>query len=215
MYIIFLGAPGAGKGTQAASVARELNLMHIASGDLFRQAVERGDKLGSKVKAYIDKGILVPDEITIQMILERVSALDCQDGVILDGFPRTVEQAKALDRALGERGQVVDRALYIRVSSEELLRRLSGRWICHQCQKPYHTLSSPPQVPGVCDRCGGELYQREDDQEETVRRRLEVYLAQTAPVIDYYRGQGKLLEVNGEQGVEEVGRELLRVLGTP
>jgi adenylate kinase len=211
LYLILLGAPGAGKGTQAGALSQKLGLTHIATGDLFREAIQKETELGKRVKDYVEKGLLVPDDITIELLLERIEALD--SGLILDGFPRTLEQAKALDRALGERDRRVDRALYIRVSSEELLRRLSGRWICRRCQAPYHAQSSPPRVPGVCDNCGGELYQREDDTEETVRKRLEVYFAQTAPVIEYYKGQAKLVEVDGEGEVEAVGRRLVAALG--
>ena len=160
MYIIFLGAPGAGKGTQAANVAQELKLVHIASGDLFRQALEKGTELGIKAKSYMEKGVLVPDEITIGMVLERISAPDCKRGVILDGFPRNLEQAEALDKALAKQGKAIDKVIYIKVSEEELLKRLSGRWICRQCQTPYHVVNSPPKVWGKCDKCGGELYQR-------------------------------------------------------
>lgn len=212
MYIIFLGAPGAGKGTQAASVARELNLVHIASGDLFRQAVEQGDELGSKVKAYIDKGMLVPDEITIRMILGRISAPDCQAGVILDGFPRNLGQAKALDEALKQRNKAIDWALYIKVPDEELIKRLSRRWLCRNCQTPYHSRSSPPKVWNKCDLCGGELYQRPDDRAETVKKRLKVYFTETAPLIEYYKQQGKLLEIDGEGSVDNVTSRIISAL---
>ena len=198
MYIIVLGAPGVGKGTQAASIARELNLVHIASGDLFRQAVEQGTGLGRQAKSYMEMGRLVPDEITIRMVLERISAPDCEPGVILDGFPRNMEQAKAIDKVV-----------YIRVSEDELIRRLSGRWICRHCQTPYHAINSPPKVGGRCDKCGGELYQRPDDSAETVKERLQVYFAETALLIDYYAGTGKLLEVDGEGSIEEVGRRII------
>ena len=212
MRLILLGAPGAGKGTQAQAISRELGLPHIASGDLFREAQEKGTELGLMAKSYMEKGALVPDEITVRMILERISAPDSEGGFVLDGFPRTLEQAEALDRALSGRGENIDKAVYIKVSNEELIRRLSGRWICRSCQAPYHTISSPPKVEGRCDRCGGELYQRADDQEETVRKRLEVYFNQTAPLIDYYLKAGRLLEVNGEQGIDEVERELIAAL---
>lgn len=211
MYLILLGAPGAGKGTQAGVLSRDLGLTHIATGDLFREAIKKETGLGKRVKDFVEKGLLVPDEITIELLLERIEALE--GGIVLDGFPRTLEQARALDGALGDRGRAVDSAVYIRVSSEELLRRLSGRWICRECQTPYHAQSSPPRVPGVCDRCDGELYQREDDTAETVRKRLEVYFAQTAPVIDFYRGQAKLVEVNGEQEVDVVGADMVGALG--
>jgi len=212
MYIVFLGAPGAGKGTQAAIVAQKLNLAHIASGDLFRQAIEAGTELGRRAKSYMEKGALVPDELTIKMVLERLSAPECRSGVILDGFPRNSEQAKALDRALKERGKAIDRAVYIKVSEAELLKRLSGRWICRNCQTPYHIINSPPKVWGRCDKCGGELYQRPDDTAETVKQRLKVYFAQTAPLIDYYSGVGKLLEIDGEGDVNEVSERIVAAL---
>jgi adenylate kinase len=213
VYIIFLGAPGAGKGTQAATVAQELNLVVIASGDLFRQSLEQGTELGLRAKSYMEKGTLVPDEITIRMVLERISAPDCEPGVILDGFPRNLEQAKALDKALLEQGKAIDKVVYIKVSPQELLNRLSGRWICRNCQTPYHAISSPPKVWGKCDNCGGELYQRPDDTVETVKKRLEVYFAQTVPLIDYYTQADKLLEVDGEGSVNEVGRRIVTALG--
>ncbi len=215
MYIIFLGAPGAGKGTQAAIVAQELGLVHIASGDLFRQALEQGTELGIQAKSYMEKGMLVPDAITIRMVLERILAPDCEPGVILDGFPRNMEQATALDEALLEQGKAIDKVVYIKVSQQELLNRLSGRWICRQCQTPYHAINSPPKVWGKCDNCGGELYQRPDDTVETVKKRLEVYFAQTAPLIDYYTKADKLLEIDGEGSVNEVGRRIVATLGKP
>ena len=215
MYIIFLGAPGAGKGTQAAIVAQELGLVHIASGDLFRQALEQGTELGIQAKSYMEKGMLVPDAITIRMVLERILAPDCEPGVILDGFPRNLEQATALDKALLEQGKAIDKVVYIKVSQQEFLNRLSERWVCRQCQTPYHAINSPPKVGGKCDNCGGELYQRPDDTVETVKKRLEVYFAQTAPLIDYYTQADKLLEVDGEGSVNEVGRRIVTALAKP
>lgn len=212
MYIILLGAPGAGKGTQAASVAQELGLVHIATGDLFREATEKGSKLGEQVKSYMEKGILVPDEVTIQVVLERMSAPDCEVGVILDGFPRNLEQAKALDRSLALQGRAIDVVIYMRVSEEELLRRLSGRWICRNCQAVYHATDSPPKTWGKCDRCGGELYQRPDDTAEIVKKRLKVYFAETAPLIRYYAQKGKLLEVDGEGSPDEVSKRIVAAL---
>jgi len=208
VYIIFLGAPGAGKGTQAAELARERELVHIATGDLFRQALERGTELGLKAKSYMEKGVLVPSQITISMVLERLSAPDCAGGVILDGFPRNLEQAEALDKALSHQGKAIDKVVYIKVAEEELLKRLSGRWICRQCQAPYHATDSPPKVQGKCDKCGGELYQRPDDNETSVKKRLEVYFAETAPLIDYYTRGSKLLEIDGEGGVAEVAKRI-------
>lgn len=212
MYIIFLGAPGAGKGTQAAAVAQQLNLVHIASGDLFRQALEQGTKLGIRAKSYMEKGVLVPDEITIQMVLERMAAPDCETGVILDGFPRNLPQAEALDKALIQQSKAIDKAVYIKVSKEELLKRLSGRWICRHCQTVYNIIDSPPEVWGKCDKCGGELYQRPDDTAQTVKKRLEVYFAETAPLIDYYARRGKLLVIDGEGSVDEVTQRIVAVL---
>ena len=212
MYIIFLGAPGAGKGTQAADVAQELNLIHIASGDLFRQALEQGTELGIKAESYMERGVLVPDQITIGMVLERISAPDCEGGAILDGFPRNLEQAEALDKALAQQSKAIDKVVYIEVSEEELLKRLSGRWICRQCQTPYHITNSPPKVWGKCDKCGGELYQRPDDTVENIRKRLEVYSVETAPLIDYYARVDKLLEIDGEGGVDEVGGRIIAAL---
>ncbi len=209
MYIVLLGAPGAGKGTQAVILARELNLAHIATGDLFRQALEQGTELGLEAKAYMEKGRLVPDEITIRMVLELILAPDCERGAILDGFPRNVNQAKALDEALARQAKAIDRVLYIKVSEAELVKRLGGRWICRQCQTPYHAIDSPPKVRGKCDRCGGELYQRPDDAPETVKKRLEVYFDETTPVIDYYMQADKLLAVDGEGSVDEVARRIV------
>ena len=212
MYIIFLGAPGAGKGTQAANAARELGLVHIASGDLFRQALEEGTELGLKAKSYMEKGVLVPDQITIGMVLERISAPDLKGGAILDGFPRNLEQAESLDKALAGEGKAIDKVIYIKVSEEELLKRLGGRWICRQCQTPYHATNSPPKVWGKCDECGGELYQRPDDTEESIKKRLEVYSVETAPLIDYYTQQGKLVEIDGGDGVDVVGRRIVAAI---
>lgn len=212
MQVILLGAPGAGKGTQAGFISQELGMAHIASGDLFREALNKGTELGMLAKPYMEKGLLVPDEITINLILERIAAADCSKGFILDGFPRTLKQAQALDKALSEKSQGIDRALYIKVSEEELLRRLSGRWICRQCQTPYHIVYSPPKAAGKCDKCGGELYQRADDTVEAVKKRLEVYFAQTAPLIEYYQKVGKLVEIDGDQSIEEVGKDSVGAL---
>lgn len=212
MYAILLGGPGAGKGTQADLISRRLGLAHIASGDLFRQEQASGSELGKIAKSYMEKGQLVPDEVTVKMILGRISQPDCASGILLDGFPRTLEQAKALDEALGKSNQGIDLVLHIKVPSESLVRRLSGRWICRECQTPYNVVEAPPKVAGKCDKCGGELYQRADDAEETVQKRLDVYVAQTAPLIEYYASAGKLAEVNGEQGIEQVGRDLIAAI---
>ena len=212
MYIIFLGAPGSGKGTQAAYVAQKLNLVHFASGDLFRQAVEQGTELGMQVKSYMEKGVLVPDQVTIQVVLERISAPDCEPGVVFDGFPRNLKQAEALDKALVQQAKAIDKVVYIKVPEEELIKRLSGRWVCRNCQTPYHAVDSPPKVWGRCDKCGGELYQRPDDTVEVVKKRLEVHFAQTAPLIDYYNQAGKLLEIDGKGEVNEVGERIIAAL---
>jgi len=212
MYIIMLGAPGAGKGTQAAVLSQEIRLPHVASGDLFRQALEQKTDLGLLAKKYMDSGDLVPDKVTITMILEKINQPDCASGCLLDGFPRTLEQAKALDTAVAEQGKSIDKAIYIEVPSEELIKRLSGRWLCRNCQTPYHTISSPPKIPGKCDKCDGELYQRSDDNEETVKERLDVFFTQTVPILDYYRKQGKLIEVNGNLGIQEVARKIISTL---
>jgi len=212
VYIILLGAPGAGKGTQAVMLAEKLNLVQVASGDLFRQALQQKTELGLKAKSYMDKGQLVPDEITIQMVLERLAAPDCEKGAILDGFPRNTGQAEALDKALAQQSKAIDKVVYVMVSEVELLKRLSGRWICRNCQAPYQAVDSPPKVAGKCDRCGGELYQRADDNEETVKKRLEVYFAETSPLIDYYNRTGKLLEINGEGSPADINRRIVAVL---
>ncbi|MFH1662418.1 MAG: adenylate kinase [Chloroflexota bacterium] len=212
MYIIILGAPGAGKGTQAINIAREMKMAHIASGGLFRQAVVRGDELGAKVKDYMSKGMLVPDEVTIQMILQRLASDDCKNGVLLDGFPRNIKQAKVLEEALKEQGKAIDKALYIEVSEEELIRRLTSRWACRQCQTSYQGRNNPPGEDEKCKLCGGELYQRADDNKETIKKRLGVYFTDTMPVIEYYRKQGKLLEINGEGDVEVITGRILGAL---
>jgi adenylate kinase len=212
MFLVFLGAPGAGKGTQAAVVAGKLGLAHIASGDLFRQALEKGTELGKSVKAYMDKGALVPDDVTIQLISARLNEPDSKSGCVFDGFPRTIEQAKALDKMMASRGQAIDKSIYIEVPEKELLKRLTGRWICRKCQAPYHEISSPPKVSGKCDKCSGELYQRADDNEQTIKERLKVYFAQTTPVLDYYKAEGKLAAVDGNRGIEEVSEKIIDVL---
>ncbi len=213
MYIVFLGASGAGKGTQAVRVAQTLNLDHLATGDLFRQEQFQNSETSRLIRSYMDKGKLVPDEITIRMVSEHLSVADDTSGVIFDGFPRNLKQAEALDNVLAERGQVLDKVVYIKVSEKELLSRLSGRWICRKCQTPYHTVTAAPKVRGKCDRCGGALYQRADDTEETVKKRLSVYFAETAPLVDYYARSGKLLEIDGEGSLESVERRIVESLG--
>jgi len=212
MNVVLLGAPGAGKGTQAANLLNELGVVHVASGDLFRRALGEETELGLLAKSYMEKGELVPDEVTINMVLERIRQQDCADGVLFDGFPRTLSQAEALDDKLAAEGKQIDKVVYIEVPAEELVKRLSGRWICRECQTPYHEQSSPPKSPGRCDKCGGELYQRADDKEETVRERLKVFFSQTVPIVDYYDRQGKLLRVDGNRGIEDVSATIIEVL---
>ncbi len=187
--------------------------VHVSSGDLFREVRESDTELGRLVKSYYDRGALVPDDVTIEMILDRLARPDCANGVLLDGFPRTLAQGEALDKALAKRGHKVDQAVYLRVGEPELLRRLSGRWLCRNCGAPYHAVTAPPKQAGRCDRCGGELYQRPDDTEETALNRLKVYFDSTVPLIGYYQQQGALVEVNGEQDVEAVREAMLAILG--
>jgi adenylate kinase len=212
LYLILLGAPGAGKGTQAEHLVERCGLVHVASGDLFRQNIAQGTPLGQQAQTYVEQGLLVPDDLTVGMVMERLARPDCQAGVLLDGFPRTVAQAEALQAALARQGQRLDAVLYIKVPTEVLLNRLSGRLLCRQCQAVYHTLFNPPKVPGMCDACGGELYQRVDDSRKTAQRRLDVYFAQTTPLIEYYRKLGLLREINGDQDIPAVGAELVKAI---
>ncbi len=212
MHIVLIGAPGAGKGTQAATMARELGLAHIASGDMFRDAMALGTRRGLVAKAFVERGELVPDEITVGMVMDRLAQDDAKKGCILDGFPRNIPQAEALDLAMRNRGTRVDEALHLAVSREELLRRLSGRWLCRTCQTSYHDVFNPPAQTGRCDVCGGELYQRDDDSRATAERRLSVYFEQTAPLIDYYRRQCILDEVDGEQSILDVHEGMLAAI---
>ncbi len=214
MYVILLGLPGAGKGTQAAYISSKTGLAHITTGELFRENIRQSTELGLQAKPYYDAGELVPDEFTIGMLLERISGPDCARGFLLDGFPRSLEQARALDRALNSRSGAIDRVLYIKVSSDELIARLSGRWSCPQCSAVYHERNMPPRVPGVCDNCGAQLYQRDDDRPDVVCTRLEVNMAQVDRLVQYYRSQGKLAEIDGEQDVESVSKSLLTALGS-
>jgi adenylate kinase len=201
---MLLGAPGAGKGTQAEHLRNDLNLTHIASGDLFRENLKNETELGKLAKSYMDKGELVPDDVTIKMVQERLSRPDTQNGVLFDGFPRTLPQAKALADMMAGLNRKLSGVLYLKVSDEELVSRLAGRWICRSCQTPYHTKFNPPTQAGICDVCGGSLYQRDDDKPETVRARLVTFHNQTAPLIDYYRQEGLLTEVEGEGEVSNI-----------
>lgn len=208
-----MGPPGAGKGTQAQRLVEVLGIVHVATGDLFRAAISQGTPLGREAKKYLDAGQLVPDEVTVGMVRERLQQPDCQKGFLLDGFPRTVPQAEALGEILAGAGQDLDAVLNIDVPEEKLVARLTGRRVCRQCGANYHVEYNPPRVPGVCDRCGGELYQRSDDTEETVRRRLEVYRQQMAPLLSYYRNLGLLKEINGDQSMEDVFKAIMQALG--
>lgn len=205
-----LGAPGAGKGTQAGALARKLNLVHIATGDLFRKAAGEGTELGLMVKSYMEKGLLVPDEITIKMLLERMNSIDAEKGAILDGFPRNLVQAEALDEALRHGNKSINEVIYIKVTTEKLMRRLSGRWICRNCQTPFHASSSPPRVAGKCDLCGGELYQRDDDKPETVKKRIRIYLREIESLVSYYTAQDKLVVIDGEGSIDEVAEWIMK-----
>jgi adenylate kinase len=212
VFVVLLGPPGAGKGTQAQRIAAARGLVHISTGDMFREHVRNQTELGQLAKTNMDRGELVPDDLTIRMLLERISRPDAGRGAMFDGFPRNVVQAAALDRALAERGAKIDRALLISVSDEELVSRLAGRWMCRSCGALYHERNDPPKTPGICDRCGGELYQREDDRPEVVRARLE---NQKPPedLIEHYRKLGVLREIDGEQSLDAVTGLLLEALG--
>ena len=196
--VAFLGPPGAGKGTQARDLAQEWRVPHLATGDMLREAVAAGTPLGREAKGYMDQGALVPDDVIIRMMGERLGKADAGRGFILDGFPRTIAQAEALAKLLKDLGQTLDTVIYFDVSEPELLRRLTGRRVCRACGHSYHMTSNPPKRAGVCDECGGELYQRDDDAETTVRKRLDVYQRQTAPLLDYYRQRSLLATVSGE-----------------
>ncbi len=211
-YIILLGAPGAGKGTQAELLRERIDLAHVASGDLFRENVSKGTPLGKLAKAYMDKGELVPDDVTVRMVVERISRPDCVQGVVFDGFPRTEAQARALDAALAAEGKKITRVLLVDVRDQTLVDRLSARWLCPIDGLVYNTLTNPPAVSGRCDKDNGVLYQREDDKPETVRRRLEVYHTQTRPLIDYYRQAGLLAVIDGERNIELVQTDLVKAV---
>jgi adenylate kinase len=210
--LVLLGAPGAGKGTQAHILARHLGLPRVATGDLFRAAVRDGTPLGIAAKEYMDRGALVPDEVTVDMLLERLAAPDASRGVILDGFPRTRSQAEALDHALEARGTTVDAALYVDVPSEELLARLTGRWLCEAAGHTYHETAYPPRVAGVCDICGSRLIQRDDDKPDVVRARLEKQLGALADVVAHYRAAGVLQTVDGRRPIASVSNDLLNCI---
>ena len=209
MRIILLGPPGAGKGTHAGTLAELKNVPHVASGDLFRKHQQEQSELGILAASFMSKGELVPDEVTIRMIKQRLEEPDCTDGIILDGFPRTVAQANALDELLTSLETGLDLVLYIAVSEDELVKRLGGRITCRNCQTPYNLVSSPPKNENVCDQCEGELYQRPDDTSDAVRQRIQVFAKQTEPLVEYYTAKGILVEIDGEQDITEVKQSLV------
>ncbi|MDI6695461.1 MAG: adenylate kinase [Anaerolineales bacterium] len=211
-YVVLLGPPGAGKGTQAQIISKTMDLPHISSGDIFRENMKNQTELGRQAKGYMDRGELVPDDLTIAMIRERLSRPDCARGALLDGFPRTPPQAQALDGMLAEFNGRVNAVPYIKVAENVLIERLTGRWTCRAQGHVFHEKFNPPEKPGVCDYDGSELYQRDDDKAETVANRIKVYFAQTMPLIDYYQKAGLLIEVDGAQPIEKVTADLLEAL---
>ncbi|HJA93687.1 MAG TPA: adenylate kinase [Candidatus Eisenbergiella merdipullorum] len=213
MKIIMLGAPGAGKGTQAKMIAEKYGLPHISTGDIFRANIKNGTELGKEAKEYMDKGLLVPDELTVRLLLDRVAQDDCKNGYVLDGFPRTIPQAEVLDQELSKMGEKVDYAINVDVPDENIVNRMSGRRACLNCGATYHIVSIPPKKEGICDVCGSELVLRDDDRPETVQNRLKVYHEQTQPLIDFYEKKGVLRSVDGTLPMEEVFAAITRILG--
>ena len=213
MKIIMLGAPGAGKGTQAKLIAEKYGVPHISTGDIFRANMKNGTELGKEAKEYRDQGLLVPDELTVRLLLDRVAQDDCKNGYVLDGFPRTIPQAEVLDKELTKLGDSVDFAVDVDVPDENIIRRMSGRRACLNCGATYHIVNIPPKKEGICDVCGSELVLRDDDQPETVKNRLKVYHEQTQPLIEYYTGKGVLRTVDGTLPMEEVFDAIVKILG--
>lgn len=213
MKIIMLGAPGAGKGTQAKQIAKEYGIPHISTGDIFRANIKEGTELGKKAQEYMDQGLLVPDELVCDLVVDRIQKDDCEKGFILDGFPRTIPQADALDQALAKHGEAIEYAIDVEVPDENIIRRMAGRRCCKDCGAIFHVEYNPPKKEDCCDVCGGELVLRDDDKEETVKKRLEVYHDQTAPLIDHYKTAGSLYEVDGTQDIDIVFKEIKSILG--
>ncbi len=213
MNLILLGPPGAGKGTQAAMIVEKYNIPHISTGDIFRENIKNGTKLGKKAKSYMDKGELVPDSLVIEIAEDRLRKEDCKEGFLLDGFPRTVEQAVALDAFLADEGKKVDHVLDIDVDKPELLKRITGRRVCQACGATFHVTGMPPKVEGVCDKCGGELIQRADDTVETAENRIEVYNSQTKPLLDYYDRAGNIAHLDGAIGKDNLFVKITEILG--
>ena len=213
MKIIMLGAPGAGKGTQAKMIADKYQIPHISTGDIFRSNIKEGTELGKEAKTYMDKGLLVPDELTVKILLDRVAKDDCKNGYVLDGFPRTIPQAEVLDEALAKLNDKIDYAIDVDVPDENIIRRMSGRRACLACGATYHIEHIPPKTEGICDRCGKELVQRDDDKEETVKNRLNVYHEQTQPLIDFYTKKGIIKTVDGTVDMKDVFAAIVKILG--
>ena len=213
MKIIMLGAPGAGKGTQAKKIAAKYDIPHISTGDIFRANIKNGTELGNKAKTYMDQGLLVPDELVVDLVVDRVQQDDCKNGYVLDGFPRTIPQAEALDKALAEFGDKIDYAIDVNVPDENIVKRMGGRRACVGCGATYHLVYAPTKTEGICDVCGKELILRDDDKPETVQKRLNVYHEQTQPLIDYYSKKGVLAEVDGTQAMDDVFNAIVNVLG--
>lgn len=213
MKIIMLGAPGAGKGTQAKKIADKYSVPHISTGDIFRANIKAGTELGNKAKTYMDQGLLVPDELVVELVVDRIQQADCENGFVLDGFPRTIPQAEALDEALKNIGENMDYAIDVDVPDENIVNRMSGRRACLECGATYHIVTIPTKVDGICDVCGKEVVLRDDDKPETVQKRLEVYHAQTQPLIDYYKKQDILKTVDGTQPMEQVFDAIVNILG--
>ena len=213
MKIVMLGAPGAGKGTQAIKISEKYNIPHISTGDIFRSNIKQGTELGTEAKKYMDQGLLVPDELVVALVADRITKEDCKNGFVLDGFPRTIPQAEALDKELAKKEQKIDFAIDVDVKDENIIKRMAGRRACVNCGATYHIEYAPTKVEGICDQCGGQLILRDDDKPETVKKRLQVYHEQTRPLIEYYNGHKILKTVDGAIGIEDVFKNIVEILG--